>query len=107
MRGQRAARRFADQTVPSRYLCFEGSRLESRQRRGQPSWAVSSSVESANAMTASDANSAANVTRSAITNCFGLRQGKDLGQKQTFVVQNGMSALPPKADMCAATRDVR
>ena len=27
-----------------------------------------------------------------------------LGQKQTFAVQNGMSALPPKADMCGATR---
>ena len=25
-----------------------------------------------------------------------------LGQKQTFAVQNGMSALPPKADMCSA-----
>src|SRR5262249_61970379 len=30
-----------------------------------------------------------------------------LGQKQTFAVQKGMSALPPKADMCGATRDVR
>ena len=30
-----------------------------------------------------------------------------LGQKQTFAVQNGMSALPPKADMCSATRHVR
>ena len=30
-----------------------------------------------------------------------------LGQKQTFAVQNGMSALPPKADMCSATSDVR
>ena len=47
-----------------------------------------------------------------------------LGQKQTYAVQNGMSALPPiatakadthkvmsalppKADMCGATRDVR
>ena len=30
-----------------------------------------------------------------------------LGQKQTFAVQKGMSALPPKADMCSATRDVR
>jgi hypothetical protein len=30
-----------------------------------------------------------------------------LGQKQTFAVQNRMSALPPKADMCGATRDVR
>ena len=25
-----------------------------------------------------------------------------LGQKQTYAVQNGMSALPPKADMCSA-----
>ena len=25
-----------------------------------------------------------------------------LGQKQTFAAQNGMSALPPKADMCGA-----
>src|SRR5262249_21445185 len=30
-----------------------------------------------------------------------------LGQKQTFAPQNVMSALPPKADMCGATRDVR
>jgi hypothetical protein len=30
-----------------------------------------------------------------------------LGQKQTFAEQNGMSALPTKADMCGATRDVR
>src|SRR5262245_59391425 len=27
-----------------------------------------------------------------------------LGQKQTFAVQNGMSALPPKADMVRVTR---
>jgi hypothetical protein len=25
-----------------------------------------------------------------------------LGHKQTFAVQKGMSALPPKADMCGA-----
>ena len=30
-----------------------------------------------------------------------------LGHKRTFAVQKGMSALPPKADMCGATRDVR
>ena len=30
-----------------------------------------------------------------------------LGHKRTFAVQKGMSALPPKADMCSATRDVR
>ena len=30
-----------------------------------------------------------------------------LGHKQTFAVQYAMSALPPKADMCGATRDVR
>ena len=30
-----------------------------------------------------------------------------LGQKQTCAAQNAMSALPPKADMCGATRDVR
>src|SRR5262249_20011391 len=30
-----------------------------------------------------------------------------LGQKQTFAVQKGMPALPPKGDMCGATRDVR
>jgi hypothetical protein len=30
-----------------------------------------------------------------------------LGQKQTFAVQNSMSALPPKTDMCSATRYVR
>ena len=30
-----------------------------------------------------------------------------LGQKQTFALQNVMSALPPKADMCSAIRHVR
>ena len=30
-----------------------------------------------------------------------------LGHKQTFAVQYVMSALPPKADMCGATSDVR
>ena len=30
-----------------------------------------------------------------------------LGQKRTFAVQTAMSALPPKADMCSAKRDVR
>jgi hypothetical protein len=30
-----------------------------------------------------------------------------LGHKRTFAVQNGMSALPPIADMSSATRDVR
>ena len=30
-----------------------------------------------------------------------------LGHKQTFAVQNGMSALHPKADMCSALAHVR
>ena len=30
-----------------------------------------------------------------------------LGQKQTFAAQKSMSALPPKADICSATRYVR
>jgi hypothetical protein len=30
-----------------------------------------------------------------------------LGQKQTFAVQKGMSALPLKADICGANRNVR
>ena len=30
-----------------------------------------------------------------------------LGHKQTCALQNGMSALPPIADMCGANRDVR
>ena len=29
------------------------------------------------------------------------------GQKQTFAMQNVMSALPPKADMCGANTNVR
>ena len=29
-----------------------------------------------------------------------------MGHKRTFAVQNGMSALTPKADMCGATRHV-
>ena len=30
-----------------------------------------------------------------------------MGQKQTFAVQKGMSALHPKADMCSAQAIVR
>ena len=30
-----------------------------------------------------------------------------LGHKRTFAVQLGMSALPPKADMCGALSEVR
>ena len=30
-----------------------------------------------------------------------------LGQKRTYAVQKGMSALPPIADMCGALGDVR
>jgi hypothetical protein len=30
-----------------------------------------------------------------------------LGQKRTFAPQKVMFALPPKADMCGAARDVR
>jgi hypothetical protein len=30
-----------------------------------------------------------------------------LGQKQTYAVQQPMSALPPTADMCGATGDIR
>jgi hypothetical protein len=30
-----------------------------------------------------------------------------LGHKQTFAAQKGMSALPPKADMCGANKNVR
>jgi hypothetical protein len=30
-----------------------------------------------------------------------------LGQKQTFAMQNVMSALPPKADICSALAHVR
>ena len=40
----------------------------------------------------------------------GLNSGElmsALGQKQTCAVQNVMSALPPKADMCGALGDVR
>ena len=29
-----------------------------------------------------------------------------LGHKRTFALQNGMSALPPEADMCGALGDV-
>ena len=39
----------------------------------------------------------------------GLADGQmsALGQKQTCAAQKVMSALPPKADMCSATSDVR
>jgi hypothetical protein len=36
-----------------------------------------------------------------------IRAMSALGQKQTFAPQKVMSALPPKADMCGAARDVR
>jgi len=36
----------------------------------------------------------------------GGRPMSALGQKQTYAVQKCMSALPPKADMCDATRHV-
>ena len=39
----------------------------------------------------------------------GARQPSNVrfGQKQTFALQMGMSASPPKADKCGAARDVR
>ncbi len=37
----------------------------------------------------------------------GGRPTSALGHKPTYAVQKGMSALHPRADMCAATRDVR
>ena len=36
-----------------------------------------------------------------------LRVMSALGHQRTYAVQKGMPALPPKADMCGATRDVR
>jgi len=36
-----------------------------------------------------------------------LRLMSALGHKRTYAVQKGMSALPPKADICSATRHVR
>src|SRR6476660_7706822 len=39
--------------------------------------------------------------------CLTHRPMSALGQKQTFAPQKLMSALPPKADMCGATGDVR
>ena len=36
-----------------------------------------------------------------------IRLMSALGQKRTYAVQNGMSALPPKAEMCSALGDVR
>ena len=35
------------------------------------------------------------------------RRMSALGQKQTLAVQQGVSALPPKADIASATRRVR
>ena len=37
----------------------------------------------------------------------GVEAMSALGQKRTCAVHHLMSALPPKADMCGATRDVR
>ena len=36
-----------------------------------------------------------------------IRLMSALGQKRTYAVQNSMSALPPKAEMCSALGDVR
>jgi hypothetical protein len=41
-----------------------------------------------------------------LTRWEGLGVMSAMGQKRTYAVQNGMSALPLKADMCDATRDV-
>ena len=38
---------------------------------------------------------------------MGSNEMSALGQKQTFAVQNAMSALTPKADMCSALAHVR
>ena len=38
---------------------------------------------------------------------FSVEAMSALGQRQTFAVHYAMSALPPKADMCGATSDVR
>jgi hypothetical protein len=38
---------------------------------------------------------------------IGTRGMSALGHKRTFAAQKGMSALPPKADMCGAQADVR
>ena len=44
----------------------------------------------------------------AVCAVFVFRPNKSaLGQKQTFALHQPMSALPPKADMCSATRHVR
>ena len=40
-------------------------------------------------------------------NLSNRRGGSALGQKRTFRSAITMSALPPKADICGATRDVR
>src|SRR4029453_15246512 len=41
-----------------------------------------------------------------IVHCkIAVRSMSALGQRQTFAPQKVMSALPPKADMCVATRD--
>ena len=45
------------------------------------------------------------VTQKDEENCECLMSA--LGQKQTFAVQNVMSALPPKADICSALTHVR
>ena len=38
---------------------------------------------------------------------MGMEAMSTLGHKQTSALQEGVSALPPKADMCGATMDVR
>ncbi|MGA7334224.1 MAG: hypothetical protein WBX77_21205, partial [Pseudolabrys sp.] len=39
-----------------------------------------------------------------ISEKFARTQTSALGHKRTFATQKGMSALPPKAGMCSATR---
>ena len=39
--------------------------------------------------------------------CFLRSSMSAFGHKRTYAVQRAMSALPPKADMCSATKDVR
>jgi hypothetical protein len=57
-------------------------------------------------MTLADDGWGSNISYELLAIIVALVAMSALGQKQTFATQKGMSALPPKADMCGATRDV-
>jgi hypothetical protein len=58
-------------------------------------------------MTLADNGWGSNISYELLTIIVALVAMSALGHERTFAPQKVMSALPPKADMCGAVRDVR